>query len=110
MTDVTVAGKPARRRRLVRWEHLDPRGGRHKFVFDDGTKSDVTPIRFVCACQKGHLQDIDWNGSCTAPNEPMWVEEKGTSANPADTSVVRLRKATAPSGIVRAGSSGQLPR
>src|SRR5260370_10560901 len=57
---VTVAGKPARRRRLVRWEHLDPRGGRRKFVFDDGTKSEVTPIRFVCACDKGHLQDIDW--------------------------------------------------
>jgi hypothetical protein len=30
------------------------------FIFDDGKKSDVTPIRFVCACEKGHLQDIDW--------------------------------------------------
>jgi hypothetical protein len=49
----TVAGKPARRRRLIRWGDLDPRGGRRRFVFDDGTKSDVTPIRFVCACEKG---------------------------------------------------------
>jgi hypothetical protein len=86
-----VAGKPARRRRLVRWEHLDPRGGRRKFVFDDAAKSDVTPIRFVCACEKGHLQDIDrkWvvHGA-EACHEPMWVEEKGTSADPADTSIV----------------------
>jgi MrfA Zn-binding domain len=88
---VTVDGKPARRRRLVRWQDLDPRGGRRKFVFDDGTKSDVTPIRFVCACEKGHLQDINWkwvvhgNEPC---QEPMWVEEKGTSADPADMSIV----------------------
>src|SRR2546422_7390540 len=26
----TVAGKPARRRRLVRWQDLDPRGGRRR--------------------------------------------------------------------------------
>ena len=51
----------------------------------------MTPIRFVCACDKGHLQDIDWrwvvhgSGAC---HEPMWVEEKGTSADPADTSIV----------------------
>ena len=94
---VTIDGKPARRRRLVRWQDLDPRGGRRKFVFDDGKKSDVTPIRFVCACEKGHLQDIDWkwvvhgNEPC---QEPMWVEEKGTSADPADmTDRLRLRQA-----------------
>ena len=60
-------------------------------IFDDGRKSDVTPIRFVCACDKGHLQDIDWrwvvHGSVPC-QEPMWVEEKGTSADPADTSIV----------------------
>jgi hypothetical protein len=88
---VPVAGKLARRRRLVRWQDLDPGGGRRKFVFDDGKKSDVTPIRFVCACQKGHLQDIHWkwvvhgNQAC---QEPMWIEEKGTSADPADMTVV----------------------
>jgi hypothetical protein len=73
-----IDGKTARRRRLVRWQDLDARGGRRKFIFDDGKKSDVTPIRFVCACEKGHLQDIDWkwvvhrNQAC---HEPMWVEE-----------------------------------
>jgi hypothetical protein len=88
---VMVDGKPARRRRLVRWHDLDSRGGRRKFVFDDGKKSDVTPIRFVCACQKGHLQDISWkwvvHGSEQC-QEPMWIEEKGTSADPADMTIV----------------------
>ena len=81
---VTVDGKPARRRRLVRWQDLDPRGGRRKFVFDDGKKSDVTPIRFVCACEKGHLQDISWKWvvhGIDPCQEPMWIEEKGTSAD-----------------------------
>ena len=86
----TAGAKTTRRRRLVRWQDLDSKG-RRKFQFDDGRKSDVTPIRFVCACDKGHLQDIDWrwvvhgSGPC---HEPMWVEEKGTSADPADTSIV----------------------
>lgn len=87
---VDVGGKPARRRRLVRWQDLDPKG-RRKFVFDDGKKSDVTPIRFVCACEKGHLQDINWkwivHGSEPC-QEPMWIEERGTSADPADMTVV----------------------
>jgi hypothetical protein len=81
---------PLRRRRLVRWQDLDTKG-RRRFVFDDGRKSDVTPIRFVCACDNGHLQDIDWRWVVHGPvqcQEPMWVEEKGTSADPADTSVV----------------------
>jgi hypothetical protein len=87
----TVSGKAMRRRRLVRWQDLDSGGGRRKFSFDNGTRSDVTPIRFVCACQNGHLQDIPWkwvvhgNAPC---QEPMWVEERGTSADPADTSIV----------------------
>lgn len=79
-----------RRRRLVRWQDLDSKG-RRRFQFDDGRKSDVTPIRFVCACDNGHLQDIDWrwvvHGSIPC-QEAMWVEEKGTSADPADTNVV----------------------
>src|ERR1051326_3234181 len=134
-----VAGKPARRRRLVRWQDLETKGGRRRFVFDGGEKSEVTPIRFVCACESGHLQDIDWKWTvhdgqdleekggrrrfvfdggeksevtpirfvCAcesghlqdidwkwtvhdgqACQEPMWVEEKGTSADPADMTIV----------------------
>ena len=87
----TVAGKPARRRRLVRWQDLDPRGGRRRYVSDDGTKSEVTPIRFVCACENGHLQDIDWRWIVhdrEPCEEAMWVEEKGTSADPADMTII----------------------
>jgi hypothetical protein len=88
---VAVASAPARRRRLVRWQDLDARGGRRKFVFDDGKKSDVTPIRFVGACKDGHLQDIDWKWVVHGPapcHEPMWVEEQGTSGDPADMAIV----------------------
>ncbi len=87
---ISLGGKTARRRRLVRWQDLDTKG-RRRFVFDDGRKSEVTPIRFVCACVDGHLQDIEWrwvvHGAAQC-QEPMWVEEKGTSADPADTSIV----------------------
>ena len=47
-------------RRLVRWTDLRPEGGRRQFVNDDGKKVDVSPIRFVAACEQGHLQDIAW--------------------------------------------------
>lgn len=76
-----------RRRRLVRWNELDASGGRKRFQRDDGKKVDVTPIRFVGACKKGHLQDIDWKWlvhrgeKCS---EALWVEEQGTSADPAN--------------------------
>jgi hypothetical protein len=86
----------ARRRRLVRWRDLDPKG-RADFIGDDGRKIAVTPIRFVAACKKGHIQDIDWNfavhaGSASAPGErcvqPLWLEEQGTSGDPRSTRVV----------------------
>jgi hypothetical protein len=86
----TSGGTTARRRRLVRWKDLETTG-RRRFAFDDGRKSDVIPIRFVAACQKGHLQDIEWRWVVhggAACQEPLWVEEKGTSADPADTSIV----------------------
>jgi hypothetical protein len=82
--------KASRRRRLVRWNDLDSKG-RRKFEFDDGRKSEVTPIRFVCACDNGHLDDINWRYAVHGPDtcaEAMYIEEKGTSADPADTSVV----------------------
>ena len=52
---------------------------------------DVTPIRFVAGCEKGHLQDIDWrrvvHGDAIC-HEPMWLVETGTSADPRDTLVM----------------------
>lgn len=86
-----AVGTGARRRRMVRWQDLDAAGGRRKFVRDDGRKVDVTPIRFVAACQKGHLEDINWRWIVhrdKACRETMWLEERGTSADPRDTKVV----------------------
>ncbi len=85
---ITEGGANPRRRRLVRWTELDAAGGRKKFQREeDGKKVDVSPIRFVGACKNGHLQDIDWKwlvhrgAKC---EEPMWIEEQGTSADPAN--------------------------
>ncbi len=58
---------------------------------DGGKKHNVTPLRFVCGCQHGHLQDIPWrwvvhgDAKCT---EPLWLEEAGTSGDPRDTRAV----------------------
>ncbi|GAA0771548.1 DUF1998 domain-containing protein [Roseibium denhamense] len=78
------------KRRLVTWRELDPAGGRRKFQSDSGRKVDVTPIRFVAACKRGHLQDIDWRflvHGGTPCKSPMWLEDRGTSADPKDIRV-----------------------
>ena len=73
-----------RRRRLVRWIDLNTTG---RFL-DDEDKSrpkKVVPVRFVCGCPAGHLDDIDWRTfahrqkgpSC---GRPMWIEERGRPA------------------------------
>lgn len=87
-----------RRRRLVRWRDLNPRG-RADFMDDDGRRVAVTPIRFVAGCRKGHLQDIDWSYAVHVGDphagaganrcaQPLWLEERGTSGDPASTRVV----------------------
>ena len=88
---IGVGNSDRRGRRLVRWTDLRPEGGRRQFVNDEGKKIDVTPIRFVAACEQGHLQDIDWKWvvhGVDKCDKPMWVEERGTSADPANTSIV----------------------
>ena len=60
-------------------------------MMDDNKKSDVTPIRFVAACEKGHIQDIDWSYAvhqATKCGEPLWLEEQGTTGEPRNTRVV----------------------
>lgn len=77
----------ASRRRLVPWGELEASGGKRKYQRSDGKKVDVTPVRFVAACKKGHLQEIDWRRLVhrgEACSEPMWIEEEGTSADPAN--------------------------
>src|SRR6516162_8277591 len=79
-----AGGREIRRRRLVRWSELDPAGGRRRYALESSKKVDVTPIRFIAGCEKGHLQDIDWrrvvHGEATC-REPIWLVETGTSAD-----------------------------
>lgn len=89
--DSELAGG-ARRRRLMRWRDLDPRG-RAEFIDDDGRRMRVTPIRFVAGCPKGHLQDIDWIfnvhvGTAERCGQPLWLEERGTSGDPRSTRIL----------------------
>lgn len=74
------------RRRLVK--HSELQGGR--FV-DGERKLNVVPVRFVRACVRGHLADIDWKwllhgagSDCTAPK---WIEERGNTGDLGDVFV-----------------------
>jgi hypothetical protein len=102
------------RRRLVHWRSLDTVKSKRVFRGDDGKAVDVTPLRFVGGCKKGHLQDLPWtwlvHGGPTACKEGMWLEERGTSASPEDTSIVcdcggrfNLRDAFAPKRLGKCG-------
>lgn len=81
-----------KRRRIVEFKDLDVnRAGRLTYT-GGGKKVEVNPIRFVAACTKGHLQDIDWrrlahrNGDRTCSKPLFWVE-RGVSSDPSDISV-----------------------
>jgi hypothetical protein len=101
-----ISEQERRGRRLVRWQDLDPAGGRRRYQHEDGKKDDVAPLRFVGACIEGHLQGIDWRRLLHAGEpcqEPMWMIEEGTSANLGDLEIVcgcnrilSLRDATRP--------------
>ena len=45
-----------RRQRLVQWAHLH----KYRFIDDDGKRKKVVPVRFVCGCRLGHIDDLDW--------------------------------------------------
>ncbi len=74
-----------RRRRLVRWRYLN----RGRYRDEDGSGKDVVPVRFVCGCRRGHIDDLDWrrfvHQSGKTCNRPMWLEERGSGAYIGDT-------------------------
>jgi hypothetical protein len=54
----------------------------------------VLPVRFVCGCPHGHLDDIDWRvyahrdrERAAACRRRMWLEERGTTGDIAETVV-----------------------
>ena len=70
-----------KKRRLVHLNSLDG----NKYRDEDNKKYSVVPIRFVRACRKGHVGDIDWkafvHGSSSACPRDLWIEERGTSGD-----------------------------
>lgn len=91
VTESQVQTPTGRRRRLVPWTQLDIAGGRRQFTMDDGKKSEITPIRFVAACEKGHIQDIDWAFEVHRGKrcgEALFLEEQGTTGDPRNTRIV----------------------
>jgi hypothetical protein len=87
----TLDADPPGRRRLVRFNDLKP-PARKEHVADDSKRRRASPIRFVCGCTKGHLQDIDWrrilHGDGAPCREQMWLVDGGTSADPRETRIV----------------------
>ena len=75
-----------RRRQLVRWEHLYRRKFRDP---NDGVARPVVPVRFVCGCRRGHIDDLDWgafiHGKGNVCQRPLWLEERGTSGDIGET-------------------------
>ena len=77
----------------VRSRLLVPRKAltRGKFIDADRKKRSVVPIRFVRACSRGHIGDIDWyvfvhkgENQC---RRQLWVDERGTSGDLAEVFV-----------------------
>ena len=69
-----------RSRRLVHRKALDAKGR-----FDN---REVVATRFVRACPKGHIDDIDWrrfaHGADDNCRRQLWLDERGTSGDLAD--------------------------
>jgi hypothetical protein len=76
-----------RLRRLVRWNDLESPA--RKVFRDEGKPQPVTPIRYVAACDRGHIQDIDWKWVVhrgeRCVGRPVYLEERGTSGDTRDT-------------------------
>jgi hypothetical protein len=87
----TIDGDAPGRRRLVRFTDLKL-PARKEHEADDRKKRRASPVRFVCGCTKGHLQDIEWrrilHGDGAPCREQMWLADSGTSADPRDTRAV----------------------
>ena len=84
-------GKPLPEHRGARRQIIPQSQLENGKFHDGGTKQDVVPLRFVRACEHGHLGDIDWQafvhgfqGGCGAP---IYLEEKSTTGALVDVEV-----------------------
>ena len=68
------------RRRIVKKSELE--GGKFRHA---GKNHGVVPVRFVKACVRGHLGDIDWkwllHGAGSDCVAPKWIEERGNTGD-----------------------------
>ena len=64
---------------------------KRRFV-EDGKRKPVVPVRFVSACPKGHIDDLNWRAFVHPGGRPcerpLWLEERGTSGDIVDTYAV----------------------
>lgn len=94
--EVATSEERERSRRLV-----------HRMALDRRTRFDGRPVvatRFVRACPKGHVDDLDWrrfvHGADDNCRQQLWLDERGTSGDLADLIVrCECRKAR---GLVEA--------
>ena len=65
--------------------HLD----RGRFINENHERIPVVPVRFVCGCKRGHIDDLNWRAfvhkSGKVCERPLWLEERGTSGDITDT-------------------------
>src|SRR5438477_138308 len=61
------------------------RQSQEKFINDNRKARPVVPLRFVRACRKGHIGDINWysfvhhgDNGCRREH---WIDERGTSGD-----------------------------
>ncbi|MFM8497051.1 MAG: DrmB family protein, partial [Planctomycetia bacterium] len=71
-----------RRRRLVHAAALE--NGCYRDA-ESRSQLQVVPVRFVRACPRGHVDDLDWkqfvHGARTGCMRQLWIEERGTSGD-----------------------------
>jgi len=107
-------GRTFRTRPIIHWCSLD--NGRYR---PKGKEEPLVPIRFVSACPRGHLNDIDWHGfvhrdARTKHRGPLFLDEGGASNELSDIFVRcgitgkrrRLSDATMP-GVLGSCRGGQ---
>lgn len=90
---VEKSSAPEKRRRMVEYDELtvSKSGGKLSYR-GDGRNAVVNPIRFVAACAKGHLQDIEWRyivhrGGDLTCRKPLYWVERGVSSDPSDIAI-----------------------
>jgi hypothetical protein len=58
---------------------------RGKFIDRDKHRRPVVPVRFVRACRRGHIGDIDWyafvHGGTPPHKQQLYIDERGTSGD-----------------------------